>query len=243
MLSRRIVIAIVVLGLLALSALLGYLALNFFSTGVASNSVGYIRRWFDDPAGRPALANARAQCPDAPFILPSAGLIGLLWDDPTAPYNLFSPHTGLDIFGAGEPGQDPVYAVYEGWLTRLESWYSTVIIRHDDPLVPGRAIWTYYTHMANREGTRSFVAPAFPPGTREQFVAQGTLLGYQGEYSPGRPIGLHVHFSIVTSDDEGAFRNEAQIANTLDPSPYFGMALGNDMQPTRPIACAADAAS
>lgn len=234
---------LVLLLLLAFSLLLGVAALYFFSSRYASNSVGYIRRWFDVPAGRPALANTRVQCPGALFILPSAGLIGLLWDDPTAPYNLFSPHTGLDIFGAGEPGEDPVYAVYDGWLTRLESWYSTVIIRHDDPLAPGRSIWTYYTHMANREGTQSFVAPAFPPGTSEQFVRQGAMLGYQGEYSPGRPIGLHVHFSIVTSDAGGAFRNEAQIANTLDPSPYFGMTLDNDVQPPRPIACATDAAS
>jgi hypothetical protein len=233
-LSRR---PLILLLLLAFSLLLGVLALYFFSSRYASNSIGYIARWFDDPAGRPALANARAQCPGAPFILPSAGLIGLLWDDPTAPYNLLSPHSGLDIFGAGRPGEDPVYAVYDGWLTRLESWYSTVIIRHDDPLMPGRTIWTYYTHMANRAGTQSFVSAAFPPGTLEQFVAQGTPLGAQGEYNPGRPIGLHVHFSIVTSDEAGAFRNEAQIANTLDPSPYFGMALDNAVQPVRPIGC------
>jgi peptidoglycan LD-endopeptidase LytH len=234
---RRLIIAVVIAGLLGISALLGYLALNFFSTGVASNSIGYIRRWFEDPAGRPALTNVRAQCPGAPFILPSSGLIGLLWDDPTAPYNLFSPHTGLDIFGAGAPGEDPVYAVYDGYLSRLESWFSTVIIRHDDPLQPGRTIWTYYTHMASEDGTQSFISAAFPPGTSERFVAQGTELGRQGEYSPARPIGLHVHFSIVTSNADGSFRNEAQVANTLDPSPYFGMALDNALQPVRPIGC------
>jgi len=227
--------------LLAFSALLGIAGLTFFGGRVASTSSGYIRRWFDDPANRPALINPRAQCPDAPFILPTAGLIGLLWNDPAGPYTLLTPHTGLDIFGAGEPGEDPVYAVYDGWLSRLESWYSTVILRHDDPLVPGRTIWTYYTHMANREGTQSFVSPQFPPGTSDLFVSQGTLLGTQGEYSPGRAVGLHLHFSIVTSDDDGAFRNEAQIANTLDPSPYFGMALGNYDYPARPIECATSA--
>jgi hypothetical protein len=234
---RRRFIILVVAGLLACSMLLGYIALEWFSSAVASSSGGYIRRWFEDPAGRPTLINDRVQCPGAPFILPSAGLIGLLWDDPAGPYNILAPHTGLDIFGAGAEGTDPVYAVYDGWLTRLENWFSTVIIRHDDPLQPGRTIWTYYTHMAARDGSESFVSAEFPPGTSGRFVARGTLLGWQGEYSPGRAVGLHVHFSIVLGDADGGFRNEAQIANTLDPSPYFGMVLNNAAHPPRPIAC------
>ena len=70
-------------------------------------------------------------------------------------------------------------------------------------------------------------------------VKRGDLLGYQGEYpGVGRPpIGMHVHFSIVTSEVDGTFKNEAVIGNTLDPSPYFGMPLNILDFPERPIKC------
>ncbi|MBI5670552.1 MAG: hypothetical protein HZC41_21370 [Chloroflexi bacterium] len=206
-----------------------------------SNSLPPIHRWFTDPDTRRELATVmnRQPCPGAPFSLPSDGLIGLLWNDPAAPYTVFATHTGLDIFGDGAPGEVPVYAAYGGYLSRLPDWKASVIIRHDDPLQPGRTIWTYYTHMASRDGSESFVAPAFPPGTDDVWVERGALLGYQGEYAgAGRaPIGLHVHFSIVLSDAAGVFTNEAQLSNTLDPSPYFGMPLNVADLPARPIHC------
>ncbi|MEZ4516970.1 MAG: hypothetical protein R3C44_09080 [Chloroflexota bacterium] len=52
----------------------------------------------------------------------------------------------------------------------------------DDPLQPGRQIWLYYAHMADREGN-SFIVDAFPPGISEVYVEQGTLLGYTGDYN------------------------------------------------------------
>jgi hypothetical protein len=216
----------------------GYALLRFFGAG--SNSNDAITRWFTDPSSRPALITTmnRTACPEAPFILPSDGFIGLLWQDPAAPYTAWNPHSGMDIFGDGAPGTVPVYAVYDGYLSRLPEWLSTVIIRHDDPLQPERTIWTYYTHMASRDAARSFIVNDFPAGTSEEPVTQGTLLGYQGEYAgAGAPIGLHLHFSIVLSDDADSFRNEAQIANTLDPSSYFGMNLNISDLPTRPIRC------
>jgi hypothetical protein len=232
----RIVLAIVfLLGLGAGAFILWYRG------GGLSQSNEPITRWFTDPASRPGLTTSmtRLTCPDAPFILPSDGLIGLLWNDPAAPYSIMSTHTGIDVFGDGEPGTVPVYAAYEGWLSRLPEWRSSVIIRHDDPLQPGRTIWTYYTHMASRDGEQSYVADTFPPGTTDLPVQQGDLLGHQGEYAgAGRaPIGLHVHFSIVLSDDAGSFHNEAVTGNTLDPSPYLGMQLNIAAAPRRPITC------
>jgi peptidoglycan LD-endopeptidase LytH len=216
-----------------------YFAFRFFGGGSGSNDV--IGRWFTDPASRPALTTTmnHTACPDAPFALPSDGLIGLLWEDPAAPYTVLNPHSGVDIFGDGAPGTVPVYAAADGYLSRLDDWLSSIIIRHDDPLQPGRTIWTYYTHMAARDGSRSFIVDDFPAGTFDLPVKQGTLLGYQGEYAGvgAAPIGLHLHFSIVQSDAEGKFLNEARIANTLDPSPYFGMTLKLADQPTRPIHC------
>jgi hypothetical protein len=202
-----------------------------------SNSNEYIFRWLRQPEEHASLNSAAlSRCPGAPFVLPSEGFIGLLWRDDAAPYNPLRRHTGIDIFGAGEPGTVPVYAAYEGYLTRLDDWVSTVIIRHDDPLQPGRTIWTYYTHLADTSGN-SFIDEAFPQGTYSKPVDQGTLLGYQGDYNPAFPVAMHLHMSIVTSNDDGSFKNEAIIDNTLDPSPYFGMTLNVDDNPPRPVTC------
>ncbi len=128
-----------------------------------SNSSGYIQRWFNDPASRDTLATVqREPCPGAPFVLPSDGLIGLLYHDTALPYNLFKRHSGIDIFGDGVPGEVSVVAAYGGYLTRLPNWKASIIIRHEDPLQPGRIIWTYYTHMASKDGSKSLYRGGFP---------------------------------------------------------------------------------
>jgi hypothetical protein len=80
--------------------------------------------------------------------------------------------------------------------------------------------------MADAQGN-SFISADFPPGTTEQFVEAGALLGYQGNYSgdPSNPTGIHLHISIVKDDGFGRFRNELEIDNTYNPSPYFGLQL------------------
>lgn len=233
---RKVIIVIAVIGLINL----GIAAFVYFNIyNAPSDSNDWIAQWFNQPEARAQLTTDNTQaCNDAPFVLPSVGFIGLLYGDPARPYNGLRRHTGIDIFGDGEPGEVPIVAVYDGYLTREASWRSTVAIRHDDPLQPGRTIWTYYTHMADVNGATSFVAEAFPPGTHNVFVEQGTVLGYQGTYSGGGPpIGLHVHMSIVESDEDGKIKNEADLSNTLDPSPYFGLPLNIDSLPPRPIRC------
>jgi hypothetical protein len=189
-----------------------------------------VMEWIRHPALHPEwLVPAGTRCPAAPFQFPTDGFIGYVWDDSFRPGHR---HTGLDIFGGRQPGVTPIYAAYDGYLTRLPDWKSSLIIRiPSDPLQPDRQIWTYYTHMADPDGV-SLINPAFPPGAREVFVAAGTLLGEQGNFSgtPGSPVGVHLHFSIVRDDGQGGFLNESRIANTLDPSPYFGMSL-NANQP------------
>jgi hypothetical protein len=83
--------------------------------------------------------------------------------------------------------------------------------------------------MADPDGN-SYIVDAFPQGTNELFVAAGTLLGYQGNYSGNslNPTGIHLHISIVKSAADGSFMNETDIKNTLDPSPYFGFPLTNE---------------
>lgn len=187
-----------------------------------------IRDFLADPAAHADwLIPAGTRCGDAPFQMPSDGYIGYIWDDSFKPGH---HHSGLDIFGGAEPGVTAVYAAYDGYLTREAGWKSSVILRiPSDPLQPGRQIWTYYTHMADRLGN-STISDRFPAGTKEVFVPAGTLLGYQGNYSgdPLNPVGVHLHFSIVLDDGSGAFLDERQIENTLDPSPYFGMALNTN---------------
>lgn len=237
---RGKVLIVGIIGGLGLVMMVGiaYLGINIYSQ-TQSNSTPAIRRWFDAPSSRPELITERIQCPEAPFILPSEGFIGLLWRDPAGPYDILNRHTGIDVFGDGEEGEVPVYAIYDGYLTRLGNWRSSVIIRHEDPLVDGRQIWSYYTHLASEDGTESFIDDAFPAGTGEVFVEQGTLLGYQGKYAGNADfsVGLHVHMSLVTSEEDGSFKNEAVLGNTIDPSPYFGMPLNIDSMPERPIQC------
>ena len=236
--SKILIIIIGVFIFVGFSLIAAYIALQMYSQAVSNSSVS-IRQWFNNPAFRAGLITYREQCTNAPFILPSDGFIGLLWRDPSGPYNTLNRHTGIDIFGDGEPGNVPVYAVYDGYLTRLDNWVSSVIIRHDDPLHPGTTIWSYYTHMASQDGSQSFIEEVFPPGSSEKFVKQGTLLGHQGIYagSAAFRVGLHVHLSLVKSEGNGAFMNEAVLDNTIDPSPYFGMQLNIDDLPERPIQC------
>jgi peptidoglycan LD-endopeptidase LytH len=182
-----------------------------------------LRAWLADPASHPSWSvRAGQQCPGAPFLMPTTGYIGYLWDDSFRPGHR---HEGIDIFGGTEAGVTPVAAAYPGFLTRRADWVSTVAIRIPrDPLNPGRQVWTYYTHMATTDG-RSLVAPEFPPGSHDVSVAAGTFLGNQGDYSgdPSNPVAVHLHFSVVLSDALGGILNESDIANTVDPLPYLGM--------------------
>lgn len=202
----------------------GYLFYRWYDRGGGQRAI-QVFSWFRDNtlfADKRSLAGQ--QCGAAPFVWPIDGIPGFLWGDSFRPGHT---HQGVDIFPGTAPGETPVYAAYPGFLTRLQDWKSTVIIRvPSDPLQPDRQIWVYYTHLADQEG-RSFVSDAFPPGTFEVFVETGTLLGYAGDFSgnPNNPTGVHLHISVVKDDGEGNFKNELEIRNTYDPSPYFGMSL------------------
>ena len=219
---------LIILLLLVLTALLG-LYLSSIWRGVSSpRSQDFIRWWRGTAQERAQLITVqRDSCPGAPFILPADGYIGLLYEDPRGPYSTGNPHQGIDIFSNSEPGVTPVYAAYDGYLTRESTWHSSIIVRvPQDPFQPEDQIWLYYTHMADASGN-DYIDEAFPPGTREKFVPQGTLLGYTGDYNGRslRDIWVHLHFSIVKDDGSGNYANELQIENTKDPSPYLGMQL------------------
>ena len=143
-------------------------------------------------------------------------VLGVLYRDARVPpYSAGHLHTGLDIFGEGRENTVPVYAVADGLLTRLPGWKSAVIIRHNDPLRAGEAVWTFYSHMAGASG-KSYIVADFPPGSSGVRVRAGQLLGYQGVWSgnplqPGwrnvRTCGMHLHFSVVRAAADGSFLN------------------------------------
>jgi murein DD-endopeptidase MepM/ murein hydrolase activator NlpD len=231
---RGLIFLLVVLLLL----LAGGLAVGWLGDLRDPRSAGFLQWAQGEREG--LVISGREPCPGAPFILPSDGYIGLLYGDPRGPYSAAAPHQGIDIFSEAEPGLTPVYAAYDGYLSREPDWVSTVIQRvPDDPLQPGRQIWLYYTHMADRAGN-DFIVDAFPPGTREVFVERGTLLGYTGDYNGGaaRDIWVHLHFSIVRDDGSGGYTNELEFANTVDPTPYLGLAVNYTDADGAPVACA-----
>ena len=196
-----------------------------------------IRTWLTQPALHPDWqVDVGVRCAGAPMIIPTDGYIGVAWSDGVRP---LYQHSGFDIFGPDpQDNITPIVAAYDGFLTRENNWRSTVIIRHPDfreglgiaNLQEGDQIWTYYTHMASANGEIDYISPEFPPGTFEQFVTAGTLLGYQGTWSgnPNRRMGRHLHFSIVRSTESGGYANETIIDNTYDPAPFLGVTLGAD---------------
>jgi hypothetical protein len=203
----------------------------YFTYGRSATRTMQVIEYIRDPSTRPNLVmTTGAVCDDAPFIFPTDGLIGFIWDDSFRPGHR---HSGLDIFAGTSVGVTPIVAAYPGYLTREADWKSTVIIRvPQDPLDPSRQIWVYYTHMADANGN-SYISPEFPQGTQEVFVEAGTFLGYQGNFSgdPLNPVGVHLHISIVEDDGFGNYKNELDIENTYDPSPYFGLPLNANENP------------
>lgn len=208
---------------LVAGAVLAYLVLRGRLGDPKRNAL--VWEYLRDPGAHPDwVTRANSRCEGAPFAFPTDGYIGYLWRDVMKP---LQPHQGIDIFGNLPLGKTPVYSVSDGFLTRLADWKSAVIVRiPEDPLAPGREIWIYYAHMADPDGN-SFIDTSFPPGTMEKPVRMGQPLGFQGNYSgdPANPTGVHLHLSIIQGDGRGGFRNETDIANTLDPSTYFGMRL------------------
>lgn len=197
---------------------------------------GLVMAFITNPALHPELViSAGTRCGSAPFLFPTDGMAGFIWDDSFSPGHR---HQGVDIFAGTDVGVTPIIAAYPGYLTRQTDWKSSIIIRvPSDPLQPERQIWVYYTHMADANGN-SFVSADFPPGTSEIYVEAGTLLGYQGNFSgtPGSPVGVHLHISVV-KDSNGQYLNELDIENTYDPSPYLGLALNANHNSTSIPTC------
>jgi hypothetical protein len=206
---------------------------GFLTNNRSRQVIAFIR----NPSSKEVLViPAGTRCGNAPFTMPTTGMIGFIWGDS---FRIGHQPSGIDIFGGTKAGVTPVYASYDGYLTRMEDWKSSLIIRiPSDPLNPDQQIWIYYTHLADPSG-ESFIVEDFPPGVQDLFVQEGTLLGFQGNYSgtSGNPTGVHLHFSIVKDDGRGHYLSELEFTNTLDPSPYFGLALDASGNPNNIPTC------
>jgi peptidoglycan LD-endopeptidase LytH len=220
MTTQKTLLGVIIMGIL--------IGLGFYTYRQVRSSAArtqLVWTFLNNPLENTALTiKAGTRCGNVPFLFPTDGLVGYLWDDSFQPGHR---HQGIDIFSGTEGGVTPVIAAASGYLTRMPDWKSSVIVRiPSDPLKAGRQIWVYYTHMADSDGN-SFISSDFPPGAHEQYIEAGTFLGYQGNYSgdPNNPVGVHLHFSIVRDDGSGHYTNELKIENTYDPSPYLGLRL------------------
>jgi hypothetical protein len=229
-----ILVVIIIVGVLLGLGIYVYVQLR----GASSARTPIVMDYILHPSAHADLViKAGTRCGNAPFIFPTTGMAGYLWGDMFQPGH---PHQGVDIFAGTDVDVTEVVAAYPGYLTRLSGWISSLIVRiPDDPLEPGRQIWVYYTHMANAAGTASFISSQFPQGTKEKYVEAGTLLGRQGNYSgdPNNPVGVHLHISVVRDDGTGHFKNELDINNTYDPSPYLGLRLNAQQNPEQIPVC------
>ena len=175
----------------------------------------------------PALSTIDS-CQAAVWRLPSEGTLGVQLEGLT-----------LEFFGYGNKNSIPVYAVADGLLTRQPGWLDAVAVLHEDPLNPGTQVWTYYTGMADANGTVSFVAEDFPPGIANIPVKSGQVLGYQGSWGglPLRPKWVHASFAVVDALGQNTFPEDMTAQHALDPVAYLGLNIEAGNTHLQPLTC------
>ncbi len=174
------------------------------------------------------------KCANAPWRLPTDAQFGLRWTTDTHP---------LQFLGRGAPGKVPVVAVADGLLTRRADWDHFVAVQHDDPLKPGKKIWTVYSGMASEQGVTSYISANFPKGTSAKPIKKGEVLGQQGMYA-GNPdsLWLNVTFAVAAAAPNGDLPDTepgALLQSAIDATPYLGLTLepGQTSQTTQKLNC------
>jgi hypothetical protein len=171
-----------------------------------------------------AVVKTVAQCPAAPWRLPTQADLGVQWE---------KVGLKLDFYGKMPEGADPVYAAADGLLTHPKDALGMLMIQHEDPLNPGRKVWSVYWNLLKANGVDELISPDFPPGSSSLPVKQGQLLGYQGSYSgkPGFPGWGYVGFGVVAPGADGLYPAQVGLKDWLDPRNYLEIDIpSNDSQ-------------
>ncbi|MBN2047533.1 MAG: glycosyltransferase family 39 protein [Anaerolineaceae bacterium] len=142
--------------------------------------------------------NAELSCGAAAgWQAPTRGEFGAVWNT-----------NQLFIYGHGDIGAIPVYAVADGLLYRFDEWQGAVAIQHEDPLQLGKMVWSFYGDMLNVYSGDELVAADFPRGVQAVPVRKGDLIGYQGNSYMGALEQPHLHFALVPADEDGGFPDD-----------------------------------
>lgn len=162
--------------------------------------------------------SAAFQCSGAPFIAPTWGWQQTFWRQPISYVSADGDrlHDGIDLAQVNnQEGVEPVYAVCNGTLNPISKYSFRILCDTIDARfnVPNRNVYVYYTHMANKSGSTSYILTPFR-GSSSVRVSQGQHLGYQGSYGVSKYV--HLHFSVNSQWGE---------RYNIDPSRYFGTAL------------------
>ena len=116
--SNRSFLKLIIIPLIiVLFTTVGYILYRTFkgSTVRSSRVISWIRNPFSNPEW---VMEALTRCdPAFPFLFPTDGYVGFLWDDSFRPGH---QHQGIDIFSSKKSGETPVYSAYEGYLTRYQ---------------------------------------------------------------------------------------------------------------------------
>ena len=93
-------------------------------------------------------------------------------------------------------------------------------------------MWTFYGDMVSGYRPVSFVTDLFPPGSENQEVRKGQLLGYQGQVSETGLMWTHLRFAVVPAAPDGSF--PAALVGSggpEDPPLPFELARGGRARP------------
>jgi murein DD-endopeptidase MepM/ murein hydrolase activator NlpD len=132
---------------------------------------------------------------DGPFCIPTTGTVT----------NRFAPggHGGVDIASGQSAGVTPVYAAYAGRVVYRGTMNCStsvcypldvaVAINHGDINGNGTYVLSHYHHMGH--GSTSYVTVNVG-----DWVEQGNLIGYQGDYPEPTTSGVHLHFAVAEMD-------------------------------------------
>lgn len=191
----------------AKTAGLGHVASIFTGQSIKASTVTGV-------APRQTQSTSYTKCGGAPFIWPTYGKRGWIYNDVNyeTDFDGNGRHDGLDIKQVGNTEDfEPIYAVYGGYITAPND-YSLKLVT--DTIggnfdVPDRDVTVYYTHMASPSRS-TYIEPKFRNANHVR-VEQGELLGKQGSYGANGLVHLHI------SVNAGYYES-----SNIDPSKYFG---------------------